>query len=116
MSTNYSGGMSLGELIAQLADSYEYGQRAVMPIGLGMPCSNRGFYSTLAFIAERDVSVADSLARAKSAVGQTYEGWKGGEYTMTLDTEVYLALEPGRSGAPITKECLEMLLALSEWK
>lgn len=115
MANNYEGGMSLGELIEMLEDAARFhGDDWIMAIGLGEPHSNRGYYETLAFVAERDVKVTESLARAKSAVGKTYHGWKGGEFTMDVDTEVYLTVAQSRSGSPITESCLEMLLTLSE--
>ena len=41
----------------------------------------------------------------KGAIGKTYMGWKGGEYVMREDSEVYLA-ERGSSGPELTEDLL----------
>lgn len=56
--------------------------------GFGNPHSWRGSYDELAFEPVENATVGRMLEDAKSAVGATYEGWKGGEFLMTLDTPV----------------------------
>lgn len=56
--------------------------------GFGNPHSWRGSYDELSFEPVDNTTVGEMLQAAKSAVGETYQGWKGGDYTMTLDTEV----------------------------
>lgn len=55
--------------------------------------SYRGHYEFLAFEPVLFVKISDMLREAESAIGTTYRGWKGGEYTMTANTPVYLAFE-----------------------
>lgn len=62
------------------------------PIGFANPHSYRGYYGRLAFEPTRNVTVAEMLASARKAIGATYRGYKGGEYTMGKYTEVYLAM------------------------
>jgi hypothetical protein len=57
-------------------------------LGFGNPHSWRGSYDELAFEPVENTTVGQMLEDAKSAVGATYEGWKGGEFLMTLDTPV----------------------------
>lgn len=80
--------MTLGQLIALL--------EACNPCiyitnGFSSPHSYRGYYDELAFEPAEDVSVAEMLETAKSAVGKIFQGYKGGEYTMDLDTLVHVA-------------------------
>lgn len=71
--------MYLRELIEALAGA---DQDYIAPLGFGRPDSYRGYYDHVAFTPERNVSVASMLANARSAMGATFEGYKGGEYTM----------------------------------
>jgi hypothetical protein len=56
--------------------------------GFGNPHSWRGSYDELAFEPVDDTTVGEMLAEARSAIGQTYTGWKGGDFLMTLGTPV----------------------------
>lgn len=50
----------------------------------------RGVYSELTLTwGDKDVTVADVLADAESAVGATFTGYKGGEYEMSGRTPVW---------------------------
>ena len=53
----------------------------------------RGVYALLALgWSERgDMLLPDLLAECRSAVGKTFEGWKGGSYIMTKNTPVMVA-------------------------
>lgn len=57
--------------------------------------SYRGYYDQLAIgwtgEAERPQKVSELLAELKSAVGKTFTGYKGGEYTMDENTPVWCA-------------------------
>lgn len=56
-------------------------------------CSWRGNYSELAFghshYSRTIHTVADVLRDAREAIGREFNGWKGGEYTMTEKTPVW---------------------------
>ncbi|GAB2866240.1 hypothetical protein [Hymenobacter ruber] len=65
----------------------------VVKHGFHNPHSWRGIYSELAFEPTENISVGDMLAAAKSALGTTYEGWKGGDFVMQGYTEVHIANE-----------------------
>ena len=60
-------------------------------LGFHEPHSYRGYYSELAFEPKADTTIKDMLACAKRALGATYQGWKGGDFTMGEYTDVYLA-------------------------
>jgi len=53
--------------------------------------SYRGYYDHLALGFELEgIVMADELAeRAKQAIGKTFGGWKGGEYTMSRHTPLW---------------------------
>jgi hypothetical protein len=80
--------VTLGELIAQLK---LHPPDRKLKLGFGRPHSYRGFYECVAFESARDVTVQEMLAAAESALGATFEGYKGGLYTMSPFTDCYLA-------------------------
>lgn len=92
--------MTLGDLIQALEAA---DPNRLCPLGFRNPHSYRGYYDELAFEPRRDVLVSDMLSDARSAVGATYCGWKGGEYKMDLFTPVWLAVggECGEAIGPI---------------
>ena len=56
--------------------------------------SYRGYYDQLAlgwWESEKDVTVAELLVECRKAVGNTFDGYKGGEYKMTLSTPLWVA-------------------------
>lgn len=69
--------------------------------GICNPHSYRGFYECVAF--ERRWSpqtAAEMLGVLTTTVGRTFQGWKGGDYTMDEGVRVYLANQ-GDTGQPI---------------
>jgi len=82
--------MTLRDLIDELS---KHPADQVVPMGFHNPHSHRGDYSELAFEPRSRTTVGEMLDAARSAVGTTYEGWKGGEFTMNEWTQVYLATE-----------------------
>jgi hypothetical protein len=90
--------ITLGALIGQLKGLdaqrpvyFDVWGLALHPTGLG---SYRGSYDELAMGFENEGSpptVADVLSWCESANGATYSGWKGGEFTMTMGTPVWVA-------------------------
>jgi hypothetical protein len=72
----------------------------VVEHGFGDPHSYRGYYEDLSFEPIDNTTVGEMLAHARSAVGKTFTGYKGGDYVMDLDTDCWLA-ECGSTGIPI---------------
>lgn len=103
--------MTLDELITAL-EAEDPGK--VLPLGFSHPHSFRGFYEQLAFEPTTDVTVGEMLADARSARGATYEGWKGGSYTMLGWTDCWLAEEGHGAGEEIGPILLALLLAASQ--
>lgn len=97
----------LDELIAAL-DAED--PNLIVPLGFARPHSYRGYYSELAFEPALNVTVGSMLAAARSAKGATYQGWKGGDYTMDGYTDCWLA-EQGRCGESIGPVLLALMLA-----
>ena len=89
---------TLGDLIAFLETQ---DPKMTVMDGFGSPHSDRGSYYDLAFDPLAVATIGDMLDHAKGAVGATFEGWKGGDYTMDLDTLVYTG-GYGVCGEPIT--------------
>lgn len=100
-------GRSLGELITRL--QHEPKDKRVR-LGFKNPHSWRGAYYELAFEPAENVTVQEMLDAAQSAVGATYQGWKGGEYTMDGLSEVHLAYE-GEVGEDLGAILLDYMLA-----
>jgi hypothetical protein len=101
--------MILGKLIEELK---KHDPNVVVKHGFTNPHSYRGYYDHLAFEPASNVSVAFMIACAESALGATYEGWKGGEYVMDEDTPCWLAFE-GQcydSDEPITPLIIRAML------
>lgn len=98
---------TLGELIEAL-ENFHPARHS--PLGFGNPHSYRGDYSELAFEPAPAATVADMLAVAKSALGRTFEGWKGGDYVMDEHTPVWFALEGHGNGETIGPVMLGLLL------
>ena len=72
----------------------------VVPLGFHEPHSYRGDYSCLAFEPKENTTVGAMLACARDALGKTYEGYKGGSFTMEGHADVYLS-EYGTTGEEI---------------
>ena len=100
--------MSLGQLIDALKDvrtsngkdgltvcfDFEYSR----PTGFD---SWRGVYAELALnfsFDGRETSLEDLISWAEESVGKTFEGYKGGDFTMTRETPVWVA-NCGNSGS-----------------
>lgn len=97
---------TLGELIDAL--KLEDPAKRV-PVGFANPHSWRGDYIELAFEPVADTTVGEMVAAAESAVGATYQGWKGGDFTMSEHTQVWLA-EQGRLGETLGRLLLSLML------
>lgn len=80
--------MTLGRLIQILS---VMDPKTVVPNGFTSPHSYRGYYEQLAFEPMGYVSVKEMLKSAKSAVGKTFTGYKGGNFTMDLGTDIWIS-------------------------
>lgn len=102
-----AGHLCLEDLIAILA---AHDPDKVLKIGFTNPHFYRGYYEDLAFEVASDVTVGAMLADARSALGKTFQDWKGGDYTMAGYTDVWLA-EEGATGESLGRLLLFLLLA-----
>ena len=98
--------MYLSELIERLEKE---DPDLVLSPGWHNPHSWRGSYSELAFEPKDAATVAECLAAAREADGSTYQGWKGGDYTMHSYCEVYLA-QRGEIGDAMSDLLLTLLI------
>lgn len=99
--------MTLAELITALEAE---DPSKVVPLGFTHPHSHRADYCDLAFEPARNVTVAAMLADARSALGATFQGWKGGDFEMREYTDCWLAAE-GCCGETIGPILLTLMLA-----
>ena len=66
-----------------------------------LPHSYRGYYDDLSFDStDEKVSASRVLEGARNCIGRTFEGYKGGDYTMSEDTPLWCA-PYGRTGPAI---------------
>ncbi|MFE3123708.1 hypothetical protein ACFXHD_09835 [Streptomyces hydrogenans] len=100
--------MTLEELIATLEAA---DPTLVLPYGFTNPHSYRGYYHELAFEPATDIMVGSMLADARSALGTTYTGWKGGDFTMQGYTDCWLAQEGSAGGETLGLLLLNLMLA-----
>ena len=100
--------MNLGDLIARLETA---NPQQVVPHGFHNPHSYRGDYMDLAFEPAVNITVADMLEAARSAVGTTYEGYKGGDFRMDVHDWCWLSEEGSASGETISPLLLDLMLA-----
>jgi hypothetical protein len=84
-----------------------------VPVGFGDPHSFRGYYTNLAFVPMENTTVGQMLAAAKAALGSTYFGWKGGEFTMDEYSQCWLA-EEGCDGEVIGPVLLNYMVGAYE--
>lgn len=59
-------------------------------IKLGNPHSYRGYSESLAF-EEVDNTVGELLKTCEACVGKSFEGFKGGDYVMGINTTIYVS-------------------------
>lgn len=97
----------LGQLIERLKKE---DPAKVVRHGFHNPHSYRGYYEDVAFEPAPNARVVDMLDSATSALGATFQGWKGGDFTMDEHTLVWLAFE-GACGESIGGALLDRLLA-----
>lgn len=88
----------LGDLIKWLS-SQDPDKKVIN--GFGEPMSWRGDYYQLAFAPEKETTIKDMLDNALSALGNTFVGYKGGEFVMDKNSEVYIA-NYSETGEPVT--------------
>lgn len=84
--------------------------KAKVPHGFGKPMSYRGYYDQVAFEPVDNTTVGKMLAHAKSAIGPTFTGYKGGDYIYDRFTSVWIA-DYGRLGDPLSELLLKYMIA-----
>jgi len=98
--------MDLGTLIKWLEIQHP---DLVVKNGFSTPHSDRGDYYNVAFTPEASAKLGDMLSHAKSAIGASFTGWKGGEYRMEEYTPCYIG-RYGECGEEITSYTLRYWL------
>lgn len=66
----------------------------------GRPHSYRGYYSDLSFSPDENSTVGDFLTSCRASLGQTFQGYKGGDFIMKDDTPLWTA-SSGNTGLAI---------------
>lgn len=107
--------LSLGGLIEAVAALAEE-TPVQFDIGGGPsgPHSYRGYYSDLAFErTAQPVTAGRFLAGLQNCLGQSFEGYKGGDFTMQLDTPVWQASSGSTGRAVIAASLIDGALILT---
>jgi hypothetical protein len=81
----------------------------ILPIGLHKPHSYRGDYMDLAFEATPNATAGDVADMLTACVGETFEGYKGGDYTMTRDSWCWISEYGTSAGDRIGPVLLHLL-------
>jgi hypothetical protein len=97
--------LTLGDLVERLAAAdpsfpviYDWVEQAAP----SAPESYRGYYSDLSFPpASTPITAAELLRDAKDAIGSTFEGYKGGDFTMGADTPLWASPHGSANGIAI---------------
>ncbi len=91
--------MTLGGLIEALSVF----PRDFQVASLQWPHSYRGNYEDLAFVCPQGGrrSAGELLDECEDVVGQTFTGWKGGEFVMGRDTPIWLSPKGHASGTKL---------------
>jgi hypothetical protein len=88
-------GLRLGQLISELEKSQAKTVRIAGPIPMHPQrvYSYRGYYSDLAieFNSSTPITLETFVATLRSADGHIFEGYKGGEFTMDLNTLMWIS-------------------------
>ena len=92
------GNATLGEIIAYLKT---LPPDQVVKHGWDDCYSYRGYYEDLAFQQAANVTVGTMLSVAESALGETFTGYKGGEYRMGASTDCWLTESHRDTGVPV---------------
>jgi hypothetical protein len=99
--------MTIGEAIDKLNEC-EVGM--MFESGFGMPHSYRGYYDELAVEPMANVRVSDMLHALDRGLTETFEGYKGGDYTYNEDTTLNLAHYGMCGGGELSYEQFDMML------
>lgn len=104
MSWTHEDSMTLGDLIRRLES---YPREEVFKPGFGGGHSYRGYYKCLAFTPLGRATAGEMLDAARACLGQTFGGWKGGNYKMDAETGCFIA-EQGECGEAIRQHFFEI--------
>lgn len=114
----YNEGLTLGELIDKLKAlsgeaniEFDFGAANITALG-----SYRGYYDQLALGYEGEygtkmMTVGELLKDCEEAVGKTYQGWKGGDYRMDRDTNIFVA----NSGCTSNTYLVDVVRKYDDW-
>lgn len=105
----YEGAYTLGDFIKKLKTleqdkPIEFGFGGAVPTEFD---SYRGYYAEIALGYEgaygtSAVLVSELLEKAEACIGETFQGWKGGDFTMNEDTNLFVANSGNTSDTHIT--------------
>lgn len=79
-------------------------------VGFSNPHSYRGYYDQLAFSPTDWQSTDEALKIVEPCLGQTFQGYKGGDFVMRDYTEVWFATYGDSGGQMIGPMLLQLLL------
>lgn len=106
-------GMLVEKLEAYVEDETK-GQDHPVRCGYARAISYRGDYSMISFAPEADTRLGVMLRAARNAIGQTFTGWKGGDFEMKEGTPVWLAND-GELGPPLSDGLLHAMVLGRLW-
>jgi hypothetical protein len=100
--------MSIREVITFLE---QYPREMYVPKGFDIAHSYRGYYEDLGVCWVYQTTVGAMIDTLKGAIGSTYEGWKGGLFTMEeKKTDGFVVNGVGCTGEPVSTWMLQNLM------
>ena len=106
--------MSISDLITYLKKAIiENGSDLVVASGWEFATSSRARYEDLGLSPRSFVTLGAMLKVVMDSKGKTFEGWKGGCFTMNAFSETHLARQ-NEAGEPITRLWLDAEIALAK--
>jgi hypothetical protein len=101
------GEMNIRDIIAYVSP---YPREMRLKRGFTNPHSYRGYYEELGVVWAPNVSIGEMIDMFQGAIGSTYQGWKGGDYTMDEKRDVFVVHGVGETGEPVSTWMLRVLL------
>lgn len=103
--------LTLGELL-ELLEKQDESRELIF--GFKEPHSYRGYYECIAFEPTVGFMHVKTIKRMiEKVIGETFTGYKGGDFHMTCSTPVFLSFY-GDCGIPLTKSFIKGILACDE--
>jgi hypothetical protein len=106
--------LTLGQF-ASVLEQAKWNGIIMIPFSITKPHSYRGYYEQMAFeIFYTPQPIEDAISMVRSAIGNRYDGYKGGTFLMTDETLCHFSMYGTSSGSPVSTDVLNALAILQK--